>query len=1037
MLARLIDFHLRHRFLVLSSLAGLVALGVYTLYHIPVEAFPDLTNNQVVVVTEAPGMPASEVEQLVTYPIEQVLMGLPRTESTRSISKLGLSMVTVIFDDSTDIYFARQIVNQRLQEVRARLPEGIEPSLGPLATAFGEVLQYTIEGNGSTMDRKTVHDWQLKSQLRTVPGVNEVNTWGGEGKQYEITVDVAGLQRYGLSIRDVFTRVRDSNSNFGGGFIEHASEQYTVRGIGRLSGVSELESVVLLAREGTPVLLRDVARVEVKPSPRQGATLRDGKGETVSGMIIMLKGENGRDVIRRVKERLASIRLPPGMKVVPFYDQSTVIDGTTRTVTKNLVEGGLLVIGVLFLFLGNIRAALIVAAVIPISMLVGFIGMRLFGISANLMSLGAVDFGMIVDGAVVMMENSVRRLHTKRSYSASPMEQIRQAANEVARPIAFGVAIIIAVYMPVLFLEGLEGRMFRPMAITVCSALLGSLLLALLVVPTAAAVAFPKGVREREEHWFDRLREGYIRLLHRAMAHRRAVVTVAGVVLVLALGSLFFIGTEFMPRLDEGSILIETRKLPGISLSESIALSQKVEQIVKSFPEVEGVVTKIGRPDVATEAMGINQGDVYVLLKPHREWKRFHSKEELISAMAEELEKVPGVSYNFTQPMAMRLDETISGVKSDVALKIFGDDQQVLEELARRGLRLLSSVPGAADAQMEVLSGVPEIQIRMNREAMARYGLTISDVREIADSAVMGRTASEMFEGQRRFPIVVRLPQQYRADPHALRDLIVPASGGERLLLQDIAAVEVTHGPEVISRENGQRRIVVQANVRGRDLGSFVADARQKIEAGLQLPAGYFLQWGGQFENQERAMRRLMIVLPLSILVIFALLFVTFDSVSQALLILLNVPFAAIGGIAALWLRGLNLSISASIGFIALFGVAVLNGIVLVSSINRLREAGAPSKQAVIDGAAQRVRPVLMTALVASLGFVPMALATSTGAEVQRPLATVVIGGLISATILTLFLLPLLYGWFTPAGRAAEFVPPQPVPMSTERNDLW
>lgn len=1012
MLDKMVEFHLRHRFFVLVGLLGLVATGGWTLLQIPIEAFPDLTNNQVVVVTEAAGMPATEVEQFVTSPIETALMGMPKTQTFRSISKLGLSMVTVIFDDSVNTYFARQIANERLQEVRSRLPQNIEPTLGPVATAFGEVYQYTIESSASTMDRKTVHDWQVRNQLRTIPGVNEVNTWGGESKQYEVEVDPAALQRYGLTLRDVFERIRENNTNFGGGFIEHGAEQFTVRGMGRVAGPEQLLQVVMLAKAGTPVLLRDLAKVNVRPIPRQGAVLRDGKGETVSGMTIMLKGENGKQVIERVKTKLASIRLPEGMKIVPFYDQSVVIDGTIHTVEKNLFEGGLLVTIVLLLFLRNVRAALIVASVIPLSMLVGFIGMKIFGVSANLMSLGAIDFGMIVDGAVVMMENSIRHLQHDRKAMISPLEQVRTAALEVARPIAFGVAIIIAVYMPVVFLEGVEGRMFRPMAITVCSALLGSLVLALTVVPTASAVAFAKGVREHKEPWFDRIRDLYAQVLGWLLPRRRPVVMVAVAVLLVALGSLLFIGTEFMPKLDEGSILIETRKLPGISLPESVSISNRIEKTVMTFPEVSGVVTKLGRPDMATEAMGTNQGDVYVLLKPAYQWTRFSSKEELTTAMATALEKIPGVSYNFTQPMAMRLDEVVSGVKADVALKIHGDDPRVLEQLAERALHEMSSIRGAADLQMEVLSGIPEIQIHANRADMARYGFNVSDIREIVDIAVTGRTASEMVEGQRRFPIVVRLPEKYRREPHSLRDLMIPAPAGERVMLQEVADVRVGHGPEMLTRENGQRRIIVQSNVRGRDLGGFVAEAQKRIAAGLTIPSGYSISWGGQFENQQRAMHRLAIVLPLSILIIFGLLFTTFDSVSQALLILLNVPFALIGGIAALWLRGLNLNISASIGFIALFGVAVLNGIVLVSSINRLHENGLPSDEAVVIGAGLRLRPVLMTALVASLGFVPMALSHSTGAEVQRPLATVVIGGLVSATLLTLVLLPLLYEWF-------------------------
>lgn len=1014
MLKRIIDFHLEHRWFVLIGVFGIVAAGLYAMLQIPMDAFPDLTNNQVVISADCPGMAPAEVEQLVTFPIETSLMGIPKTQGIRSISKLGLSIVTTTFDDSVPTYFARQLVNEKLQEARTRLPEGVEPTLGPVATAFGEVYQYTLEGRGySAMDLKTLHDWQIRNQMRTIPGVNEINSWGGETRQYQVVLDPARLRAYGLTLRDVFDRIRENNGNFGGGYIEHAAEQYTVRGIGRAASTRDLEEIVLASKAGTPVMLRDVAQITVGPMQRQGAVLRDGKGETVSGMVIMLKGENGKRVIERVKERLATLRLPPGLRIVPFYDQSAVIDRTTHTVTKNLIEGGVLVMLVLFLFLGNVRAALIVAAVIPLSMLVAFLGMQAFGVSANLMSLGAIDFGMIVDGAVVMMENSMRRLSNRNSKLA-PFEEVRQSAYEVARPILFAVAIIIAVYMPIFFLEGVEGRMFRPMAITVCSALLGAVIFALTVIPASISVHFRTRMAEHREGWMERLRSAYLRCLEFLIARRVPTAAAALALIVAAAGSLAFIGTEFMPRLDEGSILIETRKLPGIALSDSIAISTRVEQIVRSFQPVSAVVTKIGRPDLATEAMGINQGDVYVLLHPRDRWRGYRDKDQLIDALSAALAGVPGVSFNFTQPMAMRLDEVVSGIKADVAVKIFGDDSRVLEQQAERTLRVLSGVRGAADAQMEIISGVAELTVQPDRAQMARYGLNVSDVRQVIETAVAGHAVSDMVEGQRRFGIVVRLPEQYRRDTQALRELLIAAPGGEQVQLGQVAKVEAARGPEQISRENGMRRIVVQCNVRGRDLGGFVAEARQRIQSAVPLPAGYSMDWGGQFENQERATRRLMIVLPAAVLIIFGLLFATFNSVPQALLILLNVPFALVGGIAALWLRGLNLNLSASVGFIALFGVAVLNGIVMVSHINGLRERGLGLRSALLEGAGARLRPVLMTALVASLGFIPMAVATSAGAEVQRPLATVVIGGLVTSTILTLLVLPVAYPWFSP-----------------------
>ncbi len=1021
MLERIIDFHLRNRWLVLVGLVLLILLGVRSMLLTPVDAFPDLTNNQVVVLTECAGMPPSEVEQLVTFPIESSLMGLPRTEQIRSVSKLGLSMVTVVFHDEVATYFARQIVNERVQEARSRLPAGLEPRLGPVATAFGEVYQYTLESDSlNAMDLKTLHDWTIKNQLRTVPGVNEVNTWGGETRQYQIEADPVKLQAYGLTLRDVFERVRENHTNFGGGFIEHASEQYTVRGLGRAADSADLGRIVLTSRHGAAVLLRDVAVIQARPMPRQGAVLRDGRGETVSGMVIMLKGENGKTVIERVKARLATLNLPPGVRLVAFYDQSEVIDRTVATVKRNLLEGGALVIAVLLLFLGNLKAAIIVAAVIPLSMLVGFTGMFWFGISANLMSLGAIDFGMIVDGAVVMVENAVRKLHHAEPGDRAE-ELIRLAAHEVARPITFAVAIIIAVYLPIFFLEGLEGRMFRPMAVTVCAALVGSLIFALTVVPAAIGVVLRKPAPERRERWFEAVTDRYRNTLGVLLRHQGRTIAVALGLIGGALASLAFIGTEFMPRLDEGSILIESRKLPGVSLTQSIALSRQAEQIIKGFPEVASVVTKLGRPDLATEAMGIHQGDVYVLLHPKEQWPPGQTKERLIEQMADALRRLPGVAFNFTQPMAMRLDEVISGIKADVALKIFGEDPRVLEQTAEQALRLLAAVPGAADAQMEIVSGVAELLVEVDRTELARFGLNVADVRDVVETAVGGRQITEMIEGQRRFDITLRLPESFRRDLDSVRQLLLVAPGGERVRLGQVARVVAGRGAEAITRENGQRRIVVQCNVRGRDLGGFVDEAQERIAAKLSLPPGYTVDWGGQFENQRRANRRLLLVVPASILIIFGLLFATFGNVPQALLILLNVPFALVGGIAALWLRGLNLNLSASIGFIALFGVAVLNGIVMVSYINRLRAQGQPLRQAVVEGAAVRLRPVLMTALVASLGFLPMALSTAPGAEVQRPLASVVIGGLVTATLLTLLVLPVLYPWFSP--REEEPIP--------------
>ena len=1016
MLRGLIDFALDNRWLVLGGLVALLLTGGYVLLNLPIDAFPDLTNNQVVVVTECPSMSSSEVDELVTYPIESALVGLPRVETVRSISKLGLSMITLIFDDSLNQYLARQLVSERLQEVRARLPRNLQPVLGPMATAFGEVYQYTLEGPVSLMDLKTFQDWTLRYTLRGVPGVSEVNAWGGQSKQYAVQLDPGALRRYGLTVHDVIERVATNNSNFGGGYIEHAEEQYTVRGLGRVSGAADLENTVALARGGVPVLLRDLGAVRTVPLLRYGATLRDSQ-ESVSAMVIALKGVNGRAVIDRIKKRLAEIRFPAGYRLRAFYDQSEIINGTIHTVLHNLLEAGLLVAVILLLFLGDLRAALIVAAMIPLSILFGFIGMAIFGVSANLMSLGALDFGMIVDGSVVMIENSVHHLEKSRHRT---LDTVRAASHEVARPILFGVAIIIAVYLPIFTLQGLEGRMFRPMAITVCCALLGSLVLALVAVPALSTYFCKPGTSRSgalSEVWYrqlQRLRGLYRWSLDSALRHRPLLLVAAIAIVVAAMVSLRYIGTEFMPKLDEGSILVTSRKLPGIGLSESIGTSKEIANTIRSFKEITAVVTKLGRPDVATEAMGIYESDSYLQLAPKNQWKCCRTKQELIEKLSEALQKVPGVTYSFTQPMEMRMDETVTGIRGDVAIKIFGNDLNTLEDLGKHMLALISSIPGAADTQMDVISGVAELQVDVIRSALARYGLNVSDVQEVIETLVGRQPISEMIDGAARFPISVQLPEELRNNPDALKELVLRAQGGELVRMNQVADIRAVRGPEVISRENARRRVAVQTNVRGTDLGSFVRVAQGKVNAFFKLPPGYEIQWGGQFENQTRANRRLMFVLPLSIAIIFALLFATFRSVKQAGLILLNVPFALVGGIAALWLRSLNLNLSASIGFIALFGVAVLNGVVLVAYINSLREQGLPTQLAIRDGAVDRLRPVLITALVASIGFLPMALSTETGAEIQRPLATVVIGGLITSTLLTLYLLPALYEWFSP-----------------------
>ena len=1029
---RLVDFFLSNRWLVIAMLVVLVIGGITVMLHLPLEAFPDLTNNQVVVTVQCPGMSPVEVEQLVTYPIETSMMGMPKLQMVRSTSKLDLSMVTVIFDDSMDKYLVRQLVAERLNQVQSRIPSGLQPQMNPMSTAFGEVYQYTVSApKMSLMQIKTLHDWVVRYALLTVPGVSEINSWGGETKQYTIEIDPEGLRRYNLTLHDVVSAVTSNNANFGGSYIEHAEQQYTVRGLGRAESTDDLGNIVVSTVGGVPVLLRQVATIATLPLPRHGAVMKDGRGETVSGMVIILRGENGQKIIQEIKQKIADLKLPGGAKIVPFYDQSDVINATTTTVRRNLIAAAVLVLVVLLIFLGDWRASLVVALTIPLSLLFGFIGMDVFGISVNLMSLGAIDFGTIVDGSVVMVENCMHRLES--GDPGRPLRDVvRDAAHEVSRPVIFGVLIIIAVYLPVLTLQSLEGRMFRPMAVTVVSALTGSLLLALFVVPTLCTVALRHRTRilaqagvhaegeprrtadsPKQQSWFERFRGQYGRSLVNSERYRKLILIASLVLIIVALGSLKFIGTEFMPTLDEGSMVVTSKRLPGISLTESIAIGDQIEKTIKATSGVESVVTKLGRPDLATEAMGEYESDSYLTFTPKLQNASVEEKHRFSNDLEKSLDKIPGVTYEFTQPMQMRMDETITGTRGDVALKIFGEDLVTLEQLAHQAEKIIAAVPGASETQMEIISGAQELQVRVDRSAAARFGVNVSDIQEVIETLYGGKQLSEMLLGEERFPIAIRLPAGLRNDPERLKSLQIKTPQGELVRLDQLAEIHTVSGPVLINREQAHRRAVIMSNVGGRDLGSFVKDCKAAVAHKLPLGPGYRLEWGGQYENQQRAQQRLLIVFPVSLLIISALLYATFQDTRQMFLILSIVPLALVGGIAALWLRGINLNLSACVGFIALFGIAVLNGVVMVSHINSLRKAGKSMDEAVHQGALDRFRPVLITALVASLGFIPMALSTSRGAEVERPLATVVIGGLITATILTLYVLPLIYPWFS------------------------
>jgi cobalt-zinc-cadmium resistance protein CzcA len=1029
MIERITDWAVRNRVAVLLMVLALVGGGIAAFRALRVDAFPDLTDVQVQVLAEAPGLSPVEVERLVSFPIEVSMNGLPGVAEIRSTSKYAFAIVTVVFEDGTDVNFARTLVSERLQGVREELPEGTEAELGPLAGATSEIYLYTLEGGGlDGMELRTLHDRVVRPQLRAVPGVTEINAFGGFVRQMQVVPDPARLAAYGLSLHDVIGAVEANSAVPAGAYVERGDEQFILRGLGQASSLDDLRRTVIRSERGVPILLGDVAEVRYGPESRQGAVTRDGRGEVMSGIVMMLRGENSREVVRQVRDKVEQINgsLPEGVKLSAYYDQSDLVEGTLSTVEHNLLYGGFLVIAVLLLFLGNVRAALLVAATIPLSLLFAVIGMRWLGLSANLMSLGAIDFGMIVDGAVVMAENFVKRLHHDEEAGRLPREpralsaRIAELAREVGRPIAFGVLIIMLVYVPILTLQGLEGRMFRPMALTVGLALFGSLLLALLFVPAAATWVFRGGAAEsryavRLAEWLDRR---YVPLLRRTLGRPGRTLGVAAAVFAAAMLLVPRLGTEFLPELDEGSILIQPTRDPSISLSRSVEVAGDIERVIRQTPEVATVVSRVGRPDIGSDPMGVNQSDVFVMLKPRGQWRDGLTKAELEEELEERLnERVPGVAFGFTQPMKMRLDELISGVRSDLAVKVFGDDPAQNRRVAEQVAAAIGTVRGTGEVQVEATQGQGYLSVRMNRDAMARHGIPVEEVQEALETAVGGRPVAQALDGSYALDVVVQYPEALRSTPEAIGALILPSATGARVALSELADVRLEPGPVQVSREQAQRLVVVQADVRGRDLGGYVADVQRAVRERVQLPAGVFLTYGGQFENQERAMKRLRFVVPVSIALIALLLYASLRSWSLAGLVLVNLPFAAVGGIAALWLRGLHLSVSASVGFIALFGVAVLNGLVLLTTVERLRQGGADPRTAAVEGSRERLRPVLMTALVASIGFIPVAVSTGTGAEVQRPLATVVIGGLVTSTLLTLLVLPTLYAWI--AERAA------------------
>ncbi|QJD90342.1 CusA/CzcA family heavy metal efflux RND transporter [Duganella dendranthematis] len=1027
MFERLIRYAIDQRWLVLLMVAAMAALGVVSYGKLPIDAVPDITNVQVQINTAAAGYSPLETEQRVTVPLETVLAGLPRIEQTRSLSRYGLSQITVVFKDGTDIYFARQMVSERLQEARAQLPAGITPAMGPTSSGLGEIYLWTVEAKPDAKkadgtpytptDLREIQDWIVKPQLRNVAGVTEINSIGGYAKEYQVAPQPQRLASYGLTLQDVVLALERNNGNAGAGYIEKRGEQLLVRAPGQVKSLEDIRNIVLRSVDGVPVRVRDVADVDIGRELRTGAATENGR-EVVLGTVFMLIGQNSRAVSQAVDKQMAVINrsLPAGVQAVTVYDRTTLVDKAIGTVKKNLLEGAVLVIAVLFLFLGNLRAALITAMVIPLAMLFTFSGMVAGKVSANLLSLGALDFGIIVDGAVVIVENCVRRLAHAQVTLGRPLtraekfDEVFAAAKESRRPLLFGQLIIMVVYLPIFALTGVEGRMFHPMALTVVMALAGAMILSVTFIPAAVALFIGDSVVEKHT---PRINLGYEMLLERALGNAPVVLSFAGIAVALSLLMATRMGSEFVPSLNEGDIAMQALRIPGTSLTQSVEMQKQVEStLTRQFPEIERVFARTGTAEIASDPMPPNISDGYIMLKPEAQWpKPKKSHAELLAAIQASVAQLPGNAYEFSQPIQLRFNELISGVRSDVAVKLFGDDDAVLNATAARIAAMLAKVDGAQEVKVEQTSGLPVLTVEIDRAKTARYGLNVSDVQEVVATAIGGKDAGTMFEGDRRFDIVVRLPDVLRSDLEAVKRLPLPLAGsGNFIPLGEVANFTIAPGPNQISRENGKRRVVISANVRGRDMGSFVDEAEQRLQQ-VKIPAGYWTTWGGQFEQLQSASQRLRIVVPAALGLVMLLLFAMFGNLKDGLLVFSGIPFALTGGVAALAMRGIPLSISAAVGFIALSGVAVLNGLVLVSAIRKLREEGRGVEEAVREGALARLRPVLMTALVASLGFVPMAIATGTGAEVQRPLATVVIGGILSSTALTLLVLPLLYRW--------------------------
>ncbi len=1022
---KVIQFVLGNRLLVVVFGFMVMAGGYYSYFELPIDAFPDVSPNLVQVFTETEGLAPEEVEKYVTYPVEVVMNGLPGVVKIRSVSNFGLSVVNVYFDDGMDIYFARQLVNERLQEAREQIPNGFgNPTMGPISTGMGLILFYYLEdttGRLSMEELRTIQDWLVKFHLQTVPGVTEVLGIGGYEKQFHVVVDPNALLRYKVSLPELIERIRDNNLNVGAQFIEKNSEEFIVRSIGLASSISDLENIVIKSADGTPVFLKNLADIQVGGAIRRGVQTRNGLEEVVAGMVIKLFGTNSSTVIGRVEEKLADINkiLPDGVRIVPYYEQKELVEACVKTVTDALTEGIVLVLIILVVFLGAFRPSLVVATAIPFSVLFAMIGMNVFNISANLMSFGglAIAIGMMVDGSVVIVENVERLLRTTDPEEPR-VHVVARACVEVGRPIIFAVLIIIIVFLPLFTLQGVEGKTFRPLAYTIALAMFGSLLFTVFITPVLAHILMrrPKDASaqgEPHEILIVRLLKKFYEPMVQFFVRHRPLAVVMAITIIL-IGAVVFprLGSEFTPTLQEGTLVLRLTMAPSIALTETTQITMTVEKRLMKIPEITSVVTRIGRGEVGAHTDPVNSAEMYILLKPRQEWRFPNDQERLEDVIREDLGEIPGVMTNFTQPIAMTVDELLEGVRAELAIKLFGDDLEALKTNANKIVQVVSKIRGASDVQVDQISGTPQLLIQIDRQAIARYGLNISEVQSVIRAAVGGEKAGQIFEGIRRFDILARYAAPYRDTPEAIRGILVRASNGVTVPLEDLASIREIIGPRQITRENNQRFITVQMNVTGRDIGSFVEEAKKAIENQVSLPSGYLATWGGQFRLQQEANKRLAVVIPITLSIIFILLFFSFKSLKNALLIILNIPLALVGGIVALWLSGQNLSVPASVGFIALFGIALLNGIVLVTYLNQLLRDGIPVDEASVKGASLRLRPVLMTALAAGLGMLPLLFSQGIGSEVQRPLATVVIGGLVTSTILTLLVIPAIYKWF-------------------------